>query len=131
VIALDTNVLARYLLADDARQSAAARRFIEQASEDLWIPVSVLLELGWVLRGAGVPRAMAASKLRELSSLPGVRVQHFDRVVQAIAWCEQGMDLADAVHLALSADASKFVTFDEALIARSERLPTRPQASPP
>jgi predicted nucleic-acid-binding protein len=51
--ALDTNVLVRYLVADDARQFAAARRLIRRAvdaGETLFVPVTVVLELEWVLR---------------------------------------------------------------------------------
>jgi len=51
--ALDTNVLLRFLLQDDATQAEAARRLIRAASESgtsLYVPVSVALELEWVLR---------------------------------------------------------------------------------
>ena len=49
---LDTNVLVRYLTADDAKQTALAEKLLEQASErdqPLFIPVLVLCELVWVL----------------------------------------------------------------------------------
>jgi predicted nucleic-acid-binding protein len=51
--ALDTNILVRYLVQDDAAQLASARRLIRQCvngGETLYIPVSVSLELEWVLR---------------------------------------------------------------------------------
>ncbi len=51
--ALDTNVLVRYLVQDDAAQSAAARRLIRKCvtgGQTLFIPVTVSLELEWVLR---------------------------------------------------------------------------------
>ena len=49
---LDTNVLVRYLIADDKKQFEAAKQFVEEAikNEDLFIPVSVSVELEWVLR---------------------------------------------------------------------------------
>lgn len=49
---LDTNVLVRYLVSDDAKQAAAATRIIEQSRTSgdlLFIPVVVLCELAWVL----------------------------------------------------------------------------------
>ena len=51
---LDTNVLVRYLLQDDARQSPRASRLIESLSADApgFVPVVTLVELAWVL-GAG------------------------------------------------------------------------------
>src|SRR5574337_813481 len=51
--ALDTNVLLRFLLQDDAAQAAAAKRLIRaaaQAGDTLYVPLSVTLELEWVLR---------------------------------------------------------------------------------
>ena len=55
MISVDTNVLARFVLADDAGQHRRAVAALE-ADEDLFIPVTVLLELAWVL-GAGTRRA--------------------------------------------------------------------------
>jgi predicted nucleic-acid-binding protein len=49
---LDTNVLVRYLAADEPRQSAVAERVIEEClrnDEPLYLPVIVLCELVWVL----------------------------------------------------------------------------------
>ncbi|MFK7963306.1 MAG: PIN domain-containing protein, partial [Burkholderiaceae bacterium] len=49
---LDTNVLVRYLIADDKRQFELARAFVESTirKESLFLPVSVTVELEWVLR---------------------------------------------------------------------------------
>ena len=50
--ALETNVLVRYLIADDIKQFEAAKKFIEETilDETLFILVSVSVELEWVLR---------------------------------------------------------------------------------
>ncbi len=50
--ALDTNVLVRYLVADDRKQFQVAKSFIEDSVEQevLFVPVSVSVELEWVLR---------------------------------------------------------------------------------
>jgi predicted nucleic-acid-binding protein len=50
--ALDTNVLVRYLTADDSRQLAAAARFVDRCTQDgefIFLPALVLCELVWVL----------------------------------------------------------------------------------
>ena len=55
MIGLDTNVLARFLTQDDARQSARATRLIEKAihaGDALFINQVVLCELAWVLARA-------------------------------------------------------------------------------
>ncbi len=53
--ALDTNVLVRYLVQDDSGQLAAARRLIGRCvseGQSLFVPVTVTLELEWVLRAS-------------------------------------------------------------------------------
>lgn len=48
----DTNVLARYLLRDDPKQSAEAEDFIQQAtSKSIYLPDPVLMELSFMLLG--------------------------------------------------------------------------------
>lgn len=130
MIALDTNVLARYLLADEPSQATAARLLIEDAKAEFWIPVTVVLELAWVLRVKKVPGDEIAARLRDLFTLHGMRVQMPEAVQQALRWAAQGMDLADALHLALSARAERFATFDDALVRQARKLAARPPASP-
>jgi predicted nucleic acid-binding protein len=129
VIALDANVLARYLLADEPSQARAARALIEDAEAQFWIPVTVVLELAWVLRMKKIPGGEVVARLHDLFTLRGVRLQTPDAVFQALRWAAQGMDLADALHLALSAKAERFATFDEALVKQARTLGVQPPAS--
>jgi predicted nucleic acid-binding protein len=129
VIALDTNVLARYFLADDRLQAARARTLIEDPEAELWLPVTVVLELAWVLRQKGVPRDVMVVRLRDLFALNSIRPQMPDAIAQALRWAEQGLDVADAIHLALSSKADGFVTFDGDLIKSAAKLGVRPPAS--
>ena len=131
MIALDTNVLARYLLADDANQTRAARALIEDTEAEFWVPITVVLELAWVLRMKKVPGGEIATRLRELLTLRSMRPQMPDAVFQALRWGAQGLDLADALHLALSGKASRFLTFDAALARSAGKLGTQPPASAP
>ncbi len=131
MIGLDTNVLARYLLADDPRQAERARRLIEDSETELWIPVTVVLELAWVLRRQNVPSDVVVAHLREVFALGPMRVQLPTVIDRALAWAEQGMDIADAIHLALSERADRFATFDDTLIRDSGRLETLPRAALP
>jgi len=55
VIALDTNVLVRYLVGDDPGQTMQAERLVEEAratGEVVYLSQIVLCELVWVLTGA-------------------------------------------------------------------------------
>lgn len=44
--AIDTNVLVRIIIRDDARQAAAADRFVERGA---WVSILALAEASWVL----------------------------------------------------------------------------------
>jgi len=131
LIALDTNILARYLLDDEPAQARTARRLLADAKVEYWIPVTVVLELAWVLRKADAPRAVIMDRLRDLLSLRNVRAQNADLVFQALRWAAQGMDLADALHLVMSGKAERFVTFDESLVKQARKLGLQPLVSAP
>ena len=60
MIGLDTNVLARYVMQDDPRQSPRATRLMESLSAEApgFVSVVTLVELVWVLSGSyGLNRA--------------------------------------------------------------------------
>ena len=131
MIALDTNILARYLLDDEPAQARAARRLLADAKAEYWIPVTVVLELAWVLRKSDAPRAVIMDRVRGLLSLRNVRAQNADLVFQALGWAGQGMDLADALHLVLSGKSDWFATFDEALVKQARKIGVQPPVSAP
>ena len=119
MIALDTNVLARFLLADDAAQHEIARRLIEDETRTYWVPVTVVLELSWVLKGRGVPGSAAAEAIGSLGMLPNVRMQSADAVATASRATKDGFEFADALHLAMSQKAEQFLTFDRRLVRQA------------
>ena len=131
MIALDTNVLARYLLDDEPAQARAARRLLADVDAEYWVAVTVVLELAWVLRKSDAPRAVVMGRLRDLLSLRNVRAQNTDLVFQALRWSAEGMDLADALHLVLSGKAERFVTFDENLVKQARKLGLQPPVRAP
>lgn len=131
MIALDTNVLARYLLADDPGQARAARALLEDAATEYFVPITVTLELAWVLRSAKAPRAAVIEPLRDLLSLPNVKPQLAEAVFQALRWAEGGLEIADALHLALSAKADRFLSFDLDLGKAAARAGAQPQVTMP
>ncbi len=114
MIALDTNILARYLLNDDAGQAEAATRLLSQ-KQTFTAPPTVLLELVWVLKVNGCTREEIAKGLRLLFGLPNFKPKEFEALCYALQWFEQGMDFGDALHSALSAADEAFCTFDKAL----------------
>ena len=121
MIAIDTNTLVRLLTRDDARQYNASRKLFE--SEEIYIPDTVILETEWVLRFAyDFEPATICDAFRKLFGLPNVRLTNGFAIAQAINWHEQGLDFADAFHLALSQHLSSLKTFDEKFIRKSKGL---------
>lgn len=110
--AVDSNVLVRLLTGDDAEQTQRAAALFQK--EEIFIPKTVLLETEWVLRRLyKLKPTVVVSALRKLSGLSNVHIEHPLAVTQALQCCADGMDFADALHLASSHNSSKFATFDE------------------
>lgn len=112
--AIDTNIVVRFLVADNKEQAAAARGAIDAG--DIFAPTTVLLETEWVLRSAyGFSPDQIVESLRNLAGLPGVTVQDPARLAQALDWTASGMDFADALHLSAAVDCTAFLSFDAKL----------------
>jgi predicted nucleic-acid-binding protein len=111
MLAIDTNLVVRYLTGDHPQQSARARQLIDR--EDVFVTVTVILEVEWVLRSAyGYGPAEIAKALRAFGGLPTVELEDALIVSSALDLSEAGMDFADALHLGKSARCTSFVTFD-------------------
>ena len=111
MLAIDTSVVVRFLTGDDADQAKRARGLIE--SQEVLTSSTVLMEAEWVLRSAySLDRTEVIQALTAFAGLPHVFVQEPERVARALHWAKQGMDFADALHLAGAGDCEAFVTFD-------------------
>jgi predicted nucleic-acid-binding protein len=120
VLAVDTNVVVRLLVADHAAQTARAAALFR--SGRVFIAKSVLLETEWVLRYSYKLGAAAILRgLRSVIGLESVTVEDPTTIADALRMLEQGLDFADALHLASSAQAERFATFDAKLITRARR----------
>ena len=121
MIAVDTNLLVRLLTKDDLSQAKHAAKVIE--SNNIFIPKTVMLETEWVLRHAyGIGKESIMDGFKKMMGLPKVNIEDQQTVFQAISWYESGLDFADALHLASSLKADKFVTFDNAFIKKVRKL---------
>lgn len=118
--AIDTNVLVRALVRDDAAQSARAEALLGE--HPVFIPVTVILELEWVLRSRyGFAPKVLAQALERIAALGNVVVGERAAVLAAAARVAQGWDFADALHHALSEGCDDFVTLDADLVRRASR----------
>ena len=129
---LDTNVLVRWLVADDAAQTRRARQVFEAAARQglpLFVPVTVALELEWVLRSRY--RLGKASVLQAFTALLETRELAFqaeEALERALhAWRQGGADFADCLHAGVCAAAghAPLLSFDEkaARLAGIEPVP--------
>jgi predicted nucleic-acid-binding protein len=116
VIAVDTNVLVRYLVQDDPGQGDLARRLLEdEATPETpgYVTVVAVLELDWVLRGSyGFSARVVADVIAELMTAPNLVFEHADAVENALA--SPHGDLADNLLHGVGAaqGCAKTVTFD-------------------
>ena len=93
-VALDTNLLVRLLTNDDPQQARRVADLID-ASSACFVPITVVLELEWVLRGAD-----------QLSR-------------ETIG---RGLDFAGALHLLRSEGCAALVSFDRAFVCTAGEL---------
>ena len=119
--ALDTNVLVRALVQDDAAQGRRAQACLN--AQPVYVPVTVVLELEWVLRSryGSSPKAIADA-MEKLAILENAIVGEQAAVIAAARKMRQGWDFADALHHALAAGCDDFATFDTNLARRAGRV---------
>ena len=121
MIALDTNVLVRYLLEDDERQADAARDLLSRLTPEQpgFVCREVTIELAWVLeKSCGFSRSLVAEALRELIYAEELEFETADDVISAIEhYREGGADLPDRMIMAAAkrSGAYPLFTFDQKL----------------
>lgn len=118
MVAVDTNVVVRLLTND---QPAQARRAVALfRANPVFVAKSVLLETEWVLRYSySLPVESIVRAFLALLGLPTVTIEDAPAVHRAIGMMAKGIDFADALHLASSATAARFATFDTKLVRRA------------
>ena len=86
--AVDTNILARFYLRDDAAQGRMAASVL--SAGDVFVPKTVILELEWVLRYvADQPEDKVIECLEHLIALPGITVEDRDEIEAALSHCRK------------------------------------------
>lgn len=122
MIAVDTNVLVRLVVADEPSQAAKARRLFDDVAERddrIWVSDTVLVELVWTLgRAYARDRRDTVKALRALASHATVALESPAAVRAATDAFEQGpADFADCL-LSMKASAAgceRLATFDRGM----------------
>ncbi len=129
MIAIDTNVVVRFLVDDDHEQFARAQQMI--VNSPVFVSNTVLLECEGVLRSVyGYKVSDFVEALRGFAGLAQVTLEDSELAATALNWHEQGMDFVDALHLAGSAACEAFVTFDRRLANATARVGAIPVRAP-
>ncbi len=120
MIAVDTNVIVRFLVRDDEQQAETARRRLKQAEnnhERLFIPLLVILETIWVLESAyDKSRTEILDAVQAMRQMPVFDFEA-DEVVERLLndgpKCKA--DLADVLiaHSAHASGCESGITFDK------------------
>jgi len=123
MIGLDTNILARYYIQDEAdseaqKQHELARKLIE-SGQPLMVCKTVLLEFEWVMRGYyRFTASEIISVFQHLLSLEYVNLEDRASIEQAVSNFELGFDFADALHHASYKECDSVASFDDKKFAR-------------
>jgi predicted nucleic-acid-binding protein len=119
--ALDTNILVRFLVRDDVKQLASVQKLIRSAlvaGETLFVPITVALELEWVLRSNF--KFSKEEVTHTLSSLLATSELSFESEsafeIALALYKKGGADFSDCMHAALAhiAGENPLWTFDRA-----------------
>jgi predicted nucleic-acid-binding protein len=123
MMALDTNVLVRFLVRDDPAQARKAKALItdiDRRGERAYVSDIVLCELVWVLsRSYGFERAQIAFALRQLAAAKQLRFDSVDRLIRSLSAYERATgDFADYLvrEHAIAAGCDTVSTFDKKLL---------------
>jgi predicted nucleic-acid-binding protein len=115
VLAVDTNIVVRYLTGDQPEQSAKAREIID--NQNVYLTITVILETEWVLRTVyRFSPSEVGNSLTALAGLPHMQIETPEVVARALEWLRAGMDFADALHLSGANNCDSFLTFDHHFI---------------
>ncbi|HYK18760.1 MAG TPA: type II toxin-antitoxin system VapC family toxin [Bryobacteraceae bacterium] len=121
MLAIDTNVLVRFLTGDDPEEAATARELF--AREQIRIAKTVLLEAEWVLRSAyGFEPGAIRDSLKRTISLPNeCSGRRSPGRLKRDGVAAHGITLADALHLTITPPGGEFASFERAFIRRAKR----------
>lgn len=116
---VDTNILVRLVAQDDAQQALAVDRLMARHAkkgELLFVPVTVVLELEWVLRSKlAVSKTQFIGTLSALLTMVELSFEAENALEQSLVDYEDGTaDFAECLHVALArkSGAMPFWTFD-------------------
>ncbi len=128
MIGLDTNIIARYIMQDDALQSASVNRLFDSFSKENpgFVPVICIIELVWVLRSARDAKPFEIVRVLDtLLRVEDLIVERADLVWQALrTFARTNADFADCLiqRSAHAAGCDETLTFDRKAVSIGMKL---------
>src|SRR5450432_2161667 len=122
MIGLDTNVMVRYIMQDDSKQSSLATRIVESLSAESpgFVPLVAIVELGWVLSSAyDLNRDQLVAAFEALLRTKELVVERGETVWKALRRFRQANgDFGDCLIScsAVTAGCTKTMTFDRGAV---------------
>ena len=122
---IDTNILLRYALNDNPKLSQRAKDIIE--GNTCHVPLLALAEFGFVLGSfyEAKPDEIVRTT-RALMQLKTLRFEHENRVLQALAGVEAGVDWFDALLWAATPAQNELATLDKKFASKATKLGWQP-----
>lgn len=121
MLAIDTNLVVRYLTGDHPQQSKKAKAVID--GEEVFVSTTVMLETEWVLRSAyGFDAKRVCKALRDFGGLANVVFEDPELVAFALDRMDDGMDFADSLHLGRATPCDAFLTFDQRFVRAARAM---------
>ncbi len=118
--AIDTNILVRFLVGDNQNQAQVVYdlfKEIETKSEELFVPLLVIMELIWVLESVyAVEREELTDSIDDLLLMPILKFEHVEVIQKFIIAAKNSTyDLSDLLiaHSAGTSGCESSYTFDK------------------
>ena len=121
MIALDTNVVVRYLAQDDEVQFRAVLRLLTRKEECYFVADLVLAETDWVLRNLyDWPHEQVAEAFARLTIIQNLVFEDESRLRASLQAVRKGADLADEllVRASRARGCQHFASFDKGVLKR-------------
>ena len=121
MLTIDTNILLRYALNDNAKLSTKAKEIIE--GNTCYVPLLALAETGFVLGSVYEAKpAEVVAYAKSMMQQKNLRFEHVSRVLQALAGVEAGVDWFDALLWAAAPVQNEFATLDKKFARKATKL---------
>lgn len=121
---VDTNILARFFIDDpnDIESQKQKAQAVDVMMQPIHIPVTVMLEFEWVMRGFyQLPKDDIARIFEVLLACRTIDIENRNEITQSVTLFQQGIDFADALHITRTQNIGEILTFDKKFFTKASQ----------